>query len=194
MRFPTYSKEVAYRIADTGDPVRYATLALALVTIEREQILGSLAELGVWRGTTSAFIHAQLPQRRFYLFDTFAGFPKEIGGDTDHRFSDTSVERVRARIGDTTNVVFRAGNFPETAQGLESEHFALALIDVDKFEPTLAGLEFFYPRMVPGGYVFIHDYDSPESNQGVSQAVSRFLRVKPERVIEIPDMWGSVPF
>ena len=101
---------------------------------------------------------------------------------------------MRARIGDTTNVVFRAGNFPETAQGLESEHFALALIDVDKFEPTLAGLEFFYPRMVPGGYVFIHDYDSPESNQGVSQAVSRFLRVKPERVIEIPDMWGSVPF
>jgi O-methyltransferase len=195
MKFPTYSKETAYRIPGTGDSVRYACLALALETVERDRIPGSLAELGVWRGTTSVFIHTQLPHRRLYLFDTFMGFPNESEGNSDRRFRDTSVETVRRKIGDTANVCFRVGNFPDTAKGLESETFALALLDVDKFEPTLAGLEFFYPRIAPGGYVFIHDYNnSPESDHGVCRSVNHFLLDKPERLIEIPDTWGSVIF
>jgi O-methyltransferase len=195
MKFPTYSRETSYRIPGTGDSVRYGCLALALETIEREKIHGSLAELGVWRGTTSVFIHAQLPHRRLYLFDTFMGFPNEGGDSKDERFRNTSVETVRRKLGDTDNVCFRVGNFPDTAQGLESETFAFALLDVDKFEPTLAGLEFFYPRVATGGYLFIHDYNnSPESDHGVCRSVNHFLKDKPERPIEIPDTWGSVIF
>jgi O-methyltransferase len=194
MKSPTYSKETAHRITGTGDPIRYASLALALETIERERVPGSLAELGVWRGTTSQFIHAQLPHRRLYLFDTFTGFPNETGDNADIRFRDTSVETVRRKIGDTGNVCFRVGHFPDTAQGLESEMFAFVLLDMDKYEPTLAGLEFFYPRVPHGGYVFIHDYNNPESDRGVFRSVNHFLSDKAERVIEIPDSWGSVIF
>jgi O-methyltransferase len=195
MKFPSYSKGTSHRITGTGDWVRYASLALALEAIERENIPGSLAELGVWRGITSVFIHAQLPHRRLYLFDTFMGFPNGNGGNADHRFRNTNVEAVRRKIGDTANVYFRVGTFPETAQGLEAESFALVLLDVDKFEATLAGLEFFYPHVVPGGYLFIHDYNnSAESDHGVFRSVNLFLRDKPERLIEIPDTWGSVVF
>jgi O-methyltransferase len=68
------------------------------------------------------------------------------------------------------------------------------MIDVDLYTPTLAALEFFYPRLVPGGYVFVHDYNSPESEWGVSRAVNLFMRDKPEPVVEIPDKFGTVIF
>jgi O-methyltransferase len=192
MRFPTYSDKTARLVANSADRVRYGTLALALQTIERERVSGDLAELGVWRGATSTFLHYQMPQRALYLFDTFAGFPGE--SDADGRFRDTSVDAVRRRIGDDSNVIFRVGTFPGTTLGMESERFACVLLDADKYAPTLAGLEFFYPRMTRGGYMFIHDYNSPESEHGVSRAVNEFLQGKPERVVEIPDIWGSVLF
>jgi O-methyltransferase len=192
MRFPTYTKDVARRIANSGDRVRYASLGLALETIRREGIPGDLAELGVWRGLTSSFVHSQVPQRTLYLFDTFAGFPDKDGADA--RFQDTTVQAVRRRINDCSNVIFKVGTFPETARGLESERFAFVLIDVDKYVWTLAGLTFFYPRISPGGYIFVHDYNSPESEHGVARAVREFLNGKPEQVIEIPDVWGSAVF
>ena len=192
MTCPPYSKETERRVRKSGDRVRYASIALALETIQREGIPGALAELGVWRGHTSSFIHAQAGRRPLYLFDTFSGFPE--GSENDVRFRDTTVEVVRQRIGDCSNVIFRVGIFPGTAHGLESELFAFALLDVDKYGPTLEGLQFFYPRMAKGGYVFVHDYNSPESNYGVSRAVREFLKEKPERVVEIPDRWGSAVF
>jgi O-methyltransferase len=192
MRFPTYPEKTARLVANSADRVRYGTLALALQTIERERVSGDLAELGVWRGATSTFLHSQMPQRTLYLFDTFAGFPGE--SDADGRFRDTSVDAVRRRIGDNSNVIFRVGTFPGTALGMESERFAFVLLDADKYAATLAGLEFFYPRMTPGGYMFIHDYNSPESEHGVSRAVNEFLQGKLERIVEIPDIWGSVLF
>lgn len=192
MKFPTYSAETRRRIAASGDHVRYASLALALETVEREEIPGAFAELGVYRGHTSSFIHSQLPRRILYLFDTFNGFPSER--DRDLRFRNTTVEFVRNRLGNCSNVFFRVGIFPDTARGLESEIFSLVVLDADKYEPTLAGLDFFYPRMSRGGYMFIHDYNSPESDSGVSRAVRQFLKGRREQTIEIPDNWGSVVF
>jgi O-methyltransferase len=195
MKYPSYSKETAHRITGTGDLVRYSSLALALETIERDTIPGSLAEVGVWRGITSVFIHYQLPHRRLYLFDTFMGFPNGNGQDLDHRFRNTNVDAVRRKLGSSANVHFCVGTFPETTQGLGSETFALVLLDLDKFDATLSGLEFFYPRMVPGGYIFIHDYNNrAESDHGVFRSVNKFLSDKPEKLIEIPDTWGSVVF
>ena len=112
MRFPTYSEKTARLVLNSADRVRYGTLALALQTIERERVSGDLAELGVWRGATSTFLHSQMPQRILYLFDTFTGFPGE--SDADGRFRDTSVDAVRRRIGDNSNVIFRVGTFPGT--------------------------------------------------------------------------------
>ena len=179
----------------TFDPVRYGALMLALRTIAREGVPGHLAEVGVYRGYTSAFLHAHAPERTLYLFDTFQGFDERDGaarGDT--RFRDTSVEAVARLLGDTRNVEFRQGYFPETARGLEQERFALVMLDADLFEPTLAGLEFFYPRLAPGGYLFAHDYNSSEADFAVSRAVAQFMAGKPERPVEIPDIAGSVVF
>lgn len=195
MRFPTYTESVRNTIETIPDDVRYATLALAIERLETEKIDGAFAELGVFRGYTSRFIHELAPRRRFYLFDTFEGFPEELAESAgDERFRDTSQESVARFIGNLDNVVFRPGFFPLTADGLENENFSLVLLDCDLYQTAVEGLRFFYPRLVAGGYLFLHDFNSPESDHAIARAVSEFLADKPEALIEIPDEWGSAVF
>jgi len=68
------------------------------------------------------------------------------------------------------------------------------LLDMDLYRPTLSALEFFYPRLSSGAYLFVHDYHNPESDWACRRAVEEFMADKPEGVIEIADMWGSVVF
>jgi O-methyltransferase len=195
MEFPTFDPAVQRAALATGDYARYASLALAIRRIEEEQIPGAFAEIGVYRGATSRFLLGCAPGRTLYLFDTFEGFPledREPENREDPRFRDTSSEAVRRALGAGDNVVIRKGRFPGTAVGLEAERFAFVLLDLDVFDPTLAGLEFFYPRLAPGAYLFVHDYNSPESNQACRRAVTKFMAGKTERLVELPDVWGSV--
>jgi O-methyltransferase len=48
--------------------------------------------------------------------------------------------------------------------------------------------------MVPGGYFFMHDFNSPESNYAISRATHEYMSDKPEMIVEIPDEWGSAVF
>ena len=195
MHFPTYSSEVSRTIESLSDDVRYASLALAIARLQKEKIAGSFAELGVYTGLTSRFIHYQAPERRLYLFDTFQGFPAEIPEAAgDRRFHDTSQEAVANRMGSLDNVVFRQGYFPQTASGLEEERFALVMLDFDLYQSALEAFRFFYSRLVPGGYFFLHDFNSPESDRAISRAAAEFLADKPEQLVEIPDQWGSAVF
>jgi O-methyltransferase len=194
MQVPPFDRAVHESIVDYRDYHRYATIALALARIEADGIPGALAEAGVYQGYASRFIHRLAPHRRYYLFDTFAGFHRDDleAGVEDARFRDTSLEAVLRRIGDTTNVEPRPGRIPETFAGLEGERFAFVLLDLDLHRPTLSALEFFYPRLSPGAYLMVHDYHNPESNWGCRRAVDAFMADKPEGPVEVADMWGSV--
>ena len=197
LRFPPYAAGVAKLVRDSGDPARYASLALACATLEQEGIAGEFAEVGVYRGATSRFLSACAPARTLHLFDTFQGFAardREPENANDARFQATSEATVRRALGTAANVVIHPGYFPATTKGLEGKSFAFVLMDLDVYAPTLAGLEFFYPRLARGGYVFVHDYNSPESNRACRRALTEFLAGKPERVIELPDTWGSAVF
>jgi O-methyltransferase len=194
MMFPTYSREIAEQIEGHADDVRMSSMALAIQRLEIDGIPGAFAELGVYRGQTSAFIHRQAPHRTLYLFDTFEGFPDRALDIRDTRFQDTSEEIVKRNIGDLRNVIFRRGYFPESAQGLEQEQFSFVLLDFDLYVSAIASLEFFYPQLVRGGYFFMHDFNSPESQRAISRAAAKFLADKPEMVIEMPDTLGSAVF
>lgn len=198
MKFPPFRLNLTKLIRDSGDPVRYGSFALAIAAVEREGIPGAFAEVGVWRGDTSRLIHLQAPHRTLHLFDTFNGFPSsdlENAKPMDaKRFRDTNLATVKSRLGNTDNVLFHVGRFPETIEGLENEKFSLVCVDLDIFKPTLAALDFFYPRLSRGGYCFLHDYNSPESDYAIMRAATSFLGDKPELLVELPDTWGSVMF
>lgn len=193
--FPTYPDHVVKRIEQYHDDVRYSTLALALARIQAEKIGGSFAEVGVYQGATSLFINRQCPDRTLYLFDTFEGFHhQDLENGGDDRFKDTSIDAVRKLLGDSPVIHFRQGHFPETSIGLENEKFAFVMSDVDMYQPSLEVLRFFYPRLVRGGYFFMHDYNSPESEHAVSRAAHEFMMDKPELLVEISDYSGSALF
>jgi O-methyltransferase len=192
VRYPTYDEVIHKLIVSSHDPIRYSTMALAINTIRKQQISGNLAEVGVWRGDTSRIIHLCAPEKTLYLFDTFEGYPPEDLDHEDGRFKDTSIEIVRQTIGDLTNVVIKKGYFPETARGLEDEVFALVMLDLDLYKPMRAAIEFFYSRMSPGGYIFVHDYNHHPSGPAVIRAINDFMDDKPEKLIEIPDVWGTI--
>ena len=198
MQFPPYNERFHNDLIKTSwDPIRYGSIALAINSIFREKIEGSFAELGVFRGETSRFIHLLAPEKKLYLFDTFEGFPKEYLEDKNEekRFKNTKLEIVKKNIGELNNIFIKKGIFPATAKGLEIETFAFVYLDADLYISILDGLKFFYPRVSRGGYLFIHDYNNPqESNAGVLRAVREFMADKREKIIEIPDILGSVVF
>ncbi len=192
MKFPPHGHQLQDKMFESQDPLRYQSIALATHQIQQENISGAFAEAGVFQGATSKIIHQLAPERPLYLFDTFSGFPKHLRKKGDPRFDSTSVELVCATIGDRKNIIIKKGIIPETFQGLEGEKFAFVMLDLDLYESTLAALEFFYPRMNRGGFLFIHDYNSLESSRGVARAVKQFLVDKSEKIIQLPDAWGSV--
>lgn len=153
---------------------------------------GDFAELGVFEGASARLLCEVKAGRTLHLFDTFEGLPMPAKEER-RRFSKgqfhARFERVRRRLDGHEGVVFHKGFFPDTARGLEDRHFSLVHLDVDLEESTLAGLEFFYRRMVPGGVILTHDFSVIP---GVARAFARFLEDKPETVIELPTTQAMV--
>ena len=64
--------------------------------------------------------------------------------------------------------------FPDSiTEEAKNSKYAFVSIDVD-FEASIhEGLQFFYPRLEEGGYIFVHDYTNPQLT-GVKAAVRRY--------------------
>lgn len=180
------------------DKTRFYALWLNLKKIEKQQIPGDIAEFGVYKGDTAKLMHQMLPDRKIFLFDSFSGLPHQvIKEDCDGtirpqtvKFDNTSPQQVLKYINGNENIVLKEGVFPETTKGLENNFFAFVHIDADLYQSTIDGLQFFYPRLSPGGIIIIHDYN--HDWQGVKKAVDEFETSIPENFIELPDMYGSV--
>lgn len=180
---PTLPDDASLPARDLEDDyVRLRTLQLAARETERAGLDGAAAELGVYRGAFAACINRVFPGRRLYLFDSFEGFdPDEAAADKNgcgeaflRAHERTGESRVLARMPHPEQVTIKKGLFPASLGGLE-EKFAFVSLDVDLESSTFAGLEYFYPRLQRGGYLFVHDYNSP-TLPGVRAAVGRYER------------------
>lgn len=150
------------------DYVRLKTFELLVDEINRNSVKGQIAELGVFRGSFAQFLNIAFPQRKLYLFDTFDGFEenelkKELNGAvmeaTRDSYKNTSISIVMGKMRFKNNVVIKQGFFPDSLNGLEEE-FAFVSLDCDWEESLYQGLKYFYPRLNPGGYIMIHDYNN----------------------------------
>jgi O-methyltransferase len=186
-----------YRILD----VRSATLLrLSERLKEYDNGSGAIAELGVYKGDTAWKLNALFPDHPLYLFDTFEGFDsRDISIEQKNRcsraqegdFSDTSVVAVMNRMAHPDKVIVKKGFFPDTASGLEDERYLLVSLDADLYAPLLAGLEYFYPRLVSGGMILLHDYNNQRfggAKQAVRDYESRHGRLS---LLPLCDLHGS---
>lgn len=181
----------------SSDFVRLATLELCAEQIKNKGILGSMAELGVYRGRFSRHINRLFPDRRLYLFDTFEGFDsehlkmeKKLGLATKDKIFETNTDIVLAAMPHPKVCKIMKGLFPKTAVGIEDK-FAFVSLDADLFYPTYEGLKFFYPRMSLGGYIFVHDYNNSDWG-GIKKAIDQFVMEFNVQIVPIADAQGTV--
>lgn len=142
-----------------------------------------VAQVGVYQGGTAKMIAECFANsnNKIYLFDTFQGLPqsseedglKRNQNDKVREFTDVDFNEVTEYFSDLSNVEFRKGFFPDTTKGLEDRQFCFVYLDADIYKSIKDGLEFFYPRMVPGGVIIIDDY-ATEVWPGVEKAVQEF--------------------
>ena len=204
IRFGSFFENIALSLHKSSDTLRLirrtrrerkwlltSNEAFLVHSLARSQsrLPGALAEVGVFEGGSARMICETKGRTRLHLFDTFSGLPEASEIDTcAHRNQPNlyacSVESVRAYLGSFPNVFFHQGLFPQSTDKVPADEiFSFAHLDVDLYESTLRCLQYFYPRMNPGGVILSHDYSILE---GVRRAFAEFLHDKPEKLIELP--------
>lgn len=150
---------------------------------------GDFAEIGVFRGAAfrrvAALAAAQ--QRMAHAFDSFHGMGEPSEHDGTHypkgKFDIGGPERFVALM-DEAGVPRNAyrvwpGYVPACFDGApESLRFALAILDVDHYEPTVEGLRWLAPRIVPGGLLALDDW-LPAHDGMATKAIKAFLAERP---------------
>jgi O-methyltransferase len=159
------------------------------LVIKTRKVPGAIAELGVYRGGSARLIASLKGDKELHLFDTFEGMPEVRLGLDYHStgdFGGSWLEEVKRYLGDYNQIFYYKGFFPDSAKelGKSPVRFSLVHLDVDIYESTKAGLEFFYPRINTGGIIISHDYRSLRC-PGVKKAFDEFFADKPEPVIEL---------
>ena len=179
------------------DYIRLSTLELISFEINKKNLEGNVAELGVYKGKFAKHINEYFPHRSLYLFDTFEGFDsrdvsieKQQNFSTGSQdFSDTSIEAVLKQMPFAKNCIPMKGFFPQSAKGV-NDNFVFVSIDADLYEPIYSGLQFFYPKLVRGGYIFVHDYNN-DNYKGAKKAVDQFCSEQNIGFVPIADSGGT---
>jgi hypothetical protein len=161
------------------------------------RVAGDVAECGVYRGG-SAFLlakamarHAQ--DKRLHLFDSFAGLSQPGPLDGSHWRAGAlacGLAEVSANLAEHVGrTVFHAGWIPDCLADAADRKFCFVHVDVDLYEPTKASLDFFRPRMVPGGIIVCDDYGF-ETCPGARRAVDEFAASNFMPVVHLPTGQG----
>jgi len=152
---------------------RFELARYFLATLE---VPGARAECGVYRGATALML-AELWRARepsfdgegLHLIDSFTGTSASVSQDliavrgSDGTIareaffpvgkSDTSPELVRGFMTAFPRAGIHAGWIPQVFATLPDLAWAFVHLDVTLYEPTLAALEYFHPRLSPGGVI-----------------------------------------
>ena len=151
---------------------------------------GETAECGVWKGAGSYAIcwafEATGERRTHHAFDSFAGLsePNESVDGQHWRKGDlpSDLSATASNLSRYDQVVFHRGWIPERFHEVAGSRFAFVHIDLDLYQPTRDSLEFFYPRLSPGGLLLCDDYGF-DVCPGPTAAMDEFFADRPECIV-----------
>jgi len=167
---------------------------------------GSIVELGVYLGagffTWSKLLETFVPgdrSRRVYGFDDFRGYTKFSPEDGDPspwikniigpKVASEDYTRRMIKLHNDDNMLpgvtrceIWAGNIrltvPEFARESQGIRLSMLYFDVNLYEPTLVGLEWLYPLVLPGGLVVFNGYGG-RPWQGEAEAIKQYFAPVP---------------
>jgi hypothetical protein len=147
----------------------------------RHNVPGDLIETGVWRGGATIFMRGILkaynvPDRLVWVADSFQGlpaadrvrYPSESELDFHHMAAlAVSLDQVKHNFERyellDDQVRFLKGWFSDTLPSAPIARLAVIRLDGDMYESTMDGLVNLYPKLSPGGFVIVDDYNAVDS-------------------------------
>lgn len=150
-------------------------MADTLLTVK--DLEGDIADLGAMRGGTALILRRLSPDKQLHIFDTWEGTPYD-DPSCHHKKGEwaVSIEECKQLVGEDTLTNYLQGTFPNTFAGLENNKFCFVYIDMDTYQATKDAIEYFWPRMVVNGKMFIDDYGW-EPCAGVKNAVDETYNI-----------------
>jgi hypothetical protein len=192
--FPDIIEDAFWEVVDRARPYTMLTIEAlyeiyqAVLHLAREGVEGDLVECGVFMGgaVLAATEWAQasgMSARRFFLYDTFSGFPEGTAPETDFQgnvikmhphpsFLETAREVVARSSWPRDRFIFVEGNVASTLAVTRPGRIALLRLDTDDYASTRVELEQLYPLLAPGGVLMIDDYGH---FRGARRATDEFL-------------------
>ncbi len=187
-----YSMTSAERLWSLINAVRYVT---------DNDIAGDFVECGVWRGGSVMAMALELNKlnvsdRRFWLYDTFAGMTTPTAADVEAGTGVSAADMLASTPVDDGNNVWCVANrvdveanlritgYPmqqftlcegdvrDTLHDQTPDQIALLRLDTDWYESTKLGLEELYPKLAVGGVCILDDYGHW---QGARTAVDEYF-------------------
>jgi O-methyltransferase len=160
---------------------------LSLAELSHGTPPGNFVEIGVYKGGSAWVLYqiAMLQNRSLYLFDTFAGTPKEGPGQMIRagQFSDTDMGIVQEWM--PRAKIFK-GRFPNTLKP-EISDLSFVHVDCDLYGGCSAAIDNLWPRMVPGGIMAFDDWGFESIQVPVLEAFDnqvRFTKTKIPYVVK----------
>jgi O-methyltransferase len=174
----------------------YEAYLIYSIARTQEGLEGDMAEIGVYQGGSAKLICEAKKKRNLFLFDTFEGLPDVSDVDTHfgkkfwkkNQFNNTSEQQIRIFLKDYDNVKIVKGVFPNSAEPIENAKFSFVHLDVDLYKSTIDCLRYFFPRMINGGIILIHDFHT----DGIKKAIKEFSSENPIHIIDLNGTQGMI--
>jgi O-methyltransferase len=181
-----------------SDPI-WRTYVAAWAAQHASRLPGDFVECGVNRGGTCLAIMEYQDfnslGKRFYLLDTFCGFPDELVDSANAlepaQFTECYDEVLRTFSKFPRAVIIR-GKVPDTLPHVESDQIAFLSIDMNHPVPEIAALRFFWPRLVPGAIILLDDYAYSEMYRSQKQAFDELAKELDFCILSLPTGQGMI--
>lgn len=199
------------------DYTRYRTFELVADEIRKKYSPEELscfcvAEAGVFKGDFAWIINERFHECEMFLYDTFKGFnEKDLRDEIHHSYTqkmnlkehsgyfgnpaespEQRIEAVKSKLKYKDKCHIRKGYFPDSATKEKEKQWVFVSLDMDLYHPMKEGLFYFWPHMVEGGVIFVHDYNNKDFagiKKAVSEAEKEFGRIYR---IPISDQGGTL--
>ncbi|MEA2112406.1 MAG: TylF/MycF/NovP-related O-methyltransferase [Patescibacteria group bacterium] len=145
---------------------------------------GACLECGCYEGFNSVFLNFGLRKLctnfKQYAADTFSGFPKNYGCQKVYKQKNLSVKDKKFVVSELRDrgIIPLQGDVKKTLLTIPNkEKFFFVFLDLDVYEPTNFAWKFLNKRVLKGGRVGFHDYQTP-SLPGITELCNKILKLK----------------
>ena len=168
-----------------------AALHLMVCARAARRLPGAFAEAGVFKGGSARLICEEKGGAPLHLFDVFETLQDgaiATAEDVRAHFGSTHGREadVRRLLAGCANLHIHTGIFPDTTRGLEDRRYAFVHLDLDLPRPTRAALDYFHPRLVPGGILLGDDYCDAD----LRRCIDDWFEGQADTLVELP--WSQL--